>query len=401
MLSLLLCAVLQSPDVVATDLQGNRVSGRLVRVDAEAAVVATVAGEKQIPAQQLLDLKWPSRKKIELPAGQVYLLDGSTLTFTSLQTAGRSVSIESPIYGSVALPRNSIRAVRFGELSTAAEPWKKLLARERTKDVLVLPKKNRAGELSPTAGVVGGIDAENVRFVLGGDEIPVKLSRVFGVVYARKPVKPTGAYVVEVAARDRLMARSIVWDAGTSKMSLTLTDDASVVVGDAYLDRVDSSGGKIRYLDAMTPTDYQFSSVLPDKLAAKIFRYRRKQTMDGKPLMLGGKKYERGLWIHSRSVLKYSLAGEYSRFEALAGIDDDIPRRNKTKARLTIKADERVLFDEDIWTTDKPRPLKLDVRNAQVLEILVDFGEKRADGLPPLDASLQDWVDLVDARVLK
>ncbi len=401
MLGLLICVLAQSPDVVATDLKGGRLTGSLVRIDKTKTVLATPDGEKVIRMDQLIDLRWGGSKKVSLPPGQVYLLDGSALTFSSLATNGRELVLSSPIYGELKLVRNVVRAIRFRELNLAAGPWRELLERVRSKDVLVLPKKQRAGELDPTTGVVGKIDEKNITFVLGGDEIPVKLSRVYGVIYARKPTKPKGGFVIEAGSRDRLIAESIEWNSKTQSLVANLSSGARLNVAGSYLNRVDCSGGKIRYLDEMTPISYEFTPILPDKLAEKIFRYRTNKTMDGKPLRLGGKTYDRGLWIHSRSVLRYSLGGDFSRLEAVTGIDDEIPRRDKTKARLTIKADKRVVFDEDIWTTDKPRLLKCDLAGAQMLEIVVDFGEKRDDGRPPLDASLQDWVDLAEAKVVK
>ncbi len=403
MLSLLCACCCALPnEVTATDLGGAKVVGQLKSLSAESLTLVTADGEKVVPLEQLIDLRWADADTDTQPlAGQVYLLDGTKLSFASLVAEGRSLKIASPAYGESEVPVAQVRAVRFRPLAEATDAWDKLLARVRTKDLLVLPKKKKAGELDPTTGVVGEIGAESLKFVLGGDEIPVKRTRVFGVVYARKPVASNAPFAVEVVGGDRIAASGLEWLREAKAVRLTLAAGGSVDVSSKYLRRIDCSGGKIRYLDEMKPIFHEFTAILPDKLYEQIFKYRVNQTMDGQPLRLGGKKYDRGLWIHSRTTLRYSLGGEFSRFEAVTGIDDDIPRRDKTKARLTIKGDEKVLFDKDIWITDKPKPLKLDVSGAQVLEILVDFGEKSKNGKPPLHAALQDWVDLADAKVLK
>ena len=403
MLSLLFAfalAFVQPDNVTTTDLSGTKLTGKLIGLNQNSITLGTAAGEKVLAVEQLIDVRWEPVKAEALPPGQVYLLDGSVLRFASLTTEGREVRVDSPIYGELTISLSQVRAIRFGKKAEAADAWISMLQRNRSKDLLVLPKKKKAGELDPTTGVIGKIGAESLTFVLGGDEIPVKRTRVYGVIYARKPVAPTGGFVVE-ASGDRIAASDVKWNAADSVLEVQAAGGRSMPVRRQYLSRVDCSGGKIRYLDEMKPVFYDFASVLPDELYKKIFRYRVNETMDGQPLRLGGKTYSRGLWIHSKTTLRYSLDGEYSRFETVAGIDDDIPRRDKTKARLTIKADERVLFDEDVWITDKPRQLKLNIADAQTLEIVVGFGEKRADGSPPLHAALQDWVDLADAKVLK
>ena len=403
MLSLLFAfalAVVQPDNVTTTDLSGTKLTGTLVGLDKDSLTLRTTGGEKVLAVEALIDLRWEPARDEALPPGQVYLIDGSVLRFASLTSEGRDVRVGSPIYGELTISLSQVRAIRFGKQSDAGDAWVSMLQRNRSKDLLVLPKKKKAGELDPTTGVVGKIGVESLAFVLGGDEIPVKRTRVYGVIYARKPVAPTGGFVVE-ASGDRIAASDVKWNAADSVLEVQAAGGMSIPVRSQYLNRIDCSGGKIRYLDEMKPVFHDFASVLPDELYKKIFRYRVNETMDGQPLRLGGKTYARGLWIHSKTTLRYALDGQYSRFETIAGIDDDISRRDKTKARLTIKADQRVLFDEDVWITDKPRPLKLDITDAQTLEIVVGFGEQSDDGSPPLHAALQDWVDLADAKVLK
>lgn len=386
-------------DVVATDLSGDRVSGQLKSLTAEAAIVTTPEGDRTLALERLIELRWSSPQHDPLPAGQVYLVDGSLLSFDTLSTAAREVQLTSPVYGELRLPLNVVRAIRFAKVDAAPAAWARLLGRTRSKDLLVLPRKNKPGELDPTTGVVGQIADASLKFVLGGDEIPVGRKRVFGVVYGRRPVATTAGYLVEIGGQDRIAADAVLLTENSVELVFAGGSKAAVPIG--FVHRIDLSGGKVRYLDEMKPIFHEFTPVLPDPLYEQVFHYRTNETMDGEPLRLGGKTYSRGLWVHSKTTLRYALGGAFSRFEAVTGIDDEIPRRDKTKARLTIRADERVVFDEDIWISDPPRALKCNLGNAQVLEIVVDFGEKRADGTPPLHAALQDWVDLADARVLK
>jgi alpha-galactosidase len=98
------------------------------------------------------------------------------------------------------------------------------------------------------------------------------------------------------------------------------------------------------------------------------------------------------LGLFSQTRLRYRIAGEYSRFRAVAGIDDAAPRLN-TSALLRISGDGRSLFEAEFAPGEPPRPIDLDLGGVRELEILVDFG---ADQL-----NIGDFLDLADAKLTK
>ena len=96
-----------------------------------------------------------------------------------------------------------------------------------------------------------------------------------------------------------------------------------------------------------------------------------------------------------KTTLRYRIAGDYTRFQAVAGIDDSV-RRGGTSTkmcRLIIKGDGKRLFDQRNQNDDAPRPIELDVTGVRDLEILVDFGSDMLD--------ICDHLDLADAKLLK
>ena len=90
--------------------------------------------------------------------------------------------------------------------------------------------------------------------------------------------------------------------------------------------------------------------------------------------------------------LRYRVAGEYSRFRALAGIDDAAPRL-KTTALLRISGDGRALFEGEFAPGEAPRPIDLDLTGVREFEILVDFGSDQLN--------IGDFLDLADAKLTK
>jgi hypothetical protein len=151
---------------------------------------------------------------------------------------------------------------------------------------------------------------------------------------------------------------------------------------------LDFSSGKIRYLSQLEPRDVKYVPFFDI-----VYEYRRDKSLDGAPLALAGKVYSHGLALHSKTTLRYRLAGEYTKFQAIAGIDDEVRRNGDYSVRLVITGDNKPLFDAEVKTRDAPRPLDLDVSGVRDLEILVDFGSDMLD--------ICDHLDLADAKLVK
>ena len=110
---------------------------------------------------------------------------------------------------------------------------------------------------------------------------------------------------------------------------------------------------------------------------------------NGGPLEVDGTKYAKGLCIHSRTTIVYRLRGRFSRFKAVAGIDQEF--RDLGNVQLVIHGDDKVLFDAAI-AGKTAKTLDLDVAGVRRLTILVDFGENMDIG---------DYLDLCGARFEK
>jgi len=161
--------------------------------------------------------------------------------------------------------------------------------------------------------------------------------------------------------------------------------------------RVDFSLGKVVYLSAVEPRSVKYTpgiqAILPEEAEFR-WEFRRDRNLDGKPLRLGQKTYSRGLAIHSKTELKYRLGGEFRRFQAMLGIDDEISRFGETTVRIL--GDRQELFAADIRPRQTPIAVDLDVANVVELEIIVDFGPDK-----PGRDDIGDRVHLADARLVK
>jgi hypothetical protein len=258
--------------------------------------------------------------------------------------------------------------------------------------LLIVVRKSEA--IDSLSGTIREIGAEQVQFEVDGDVLPVKRSRVDGLLYHRSgpPAKTTAACVVGDAAGSRIRAAAVSLDNGRWKLrtagGLEIEQPVEAIA------RFDFSQGNLRYLGDLKPETSQWTPYLGDAstspAAKEFYRPRSDQALDGGPLRIGGKEYKKGLAMHSRTELTYRLSEPYSKFIAVAGIDDRA--RPGGDLQLTIYADDRTLFEGRISGKDAPQPLELDITGANRLRIVVDFGE---------DLDLADHLDLCEARILK
>ena len=290
------------------------------------------------------------------------------------------------------LATRDIRAVRLqSQTDSVAAEWSRILESGADGDLLVI----REGDsIDYHRGVLGAVDDNVVRFDLDGELLPVKRSKVHGLVYYQSAGRNLPEPVCRVIDSDgsQWMVRTIRLEdedfAWTTPLGLEVTRRPAEVA------RIDFSQGKITYLSDLEPesvvwTPY-FGTGKGQPTLSGFFAPRKDRGLDPGPLQLGGKRYRKGLALHSRTKMVYRLPGPCRRFKATVGIDDRV--RPQGNVRLVIQGDERVLLETVVAGTDPPMPIDLDVTGVRRLGILVDFGG---------DLDVADHLDLCEARVAK
>jgi hypothetical protein len=367
-----------------TTLSGHRQTGVLTELSSDSASLTAGGKSAKVPLAEVLDIRALGTKSAAADPRrpEFALTDGSHLFFTSLRVNDRGAQVETANLGKFAVPLNSLASIRFGAIEPPiADAWRDLAARELTRDMLVIRKGNVLDHLD---GTVGAIEDVGIHFVIDGEDVALKREKIFGVVYARRNVD-AGKPVCEVTAAggDFLKAQSAQWSGGQLKAGF-LGGAQLVIPGDQIL-TLDFSLGKVRYLSQLEPREVKYTPFFD-----QVWPYYRDRPRDGGLLRLGNKEYARGLWIHSRTLLKYRLNAEYRRFQCVMGIDQAVaPLGN---VHVVISGDDKVLHQSDVRGTDSPLNLDLDIAGVRELEILVDFGG---------DLDIADHLDLADAKVIK
>jgi alpha-galactosidase len=108
------------------------------------------------------------------------------------------------------------------------------------------------------------------------------------------------------------------------------------------------------------------------------------RSVDGKPITLGGIKYEHGVGTHAQSDFVIALQGAAERFEAVVGVDDEV--KEKGSVVFVVRADGHELVRTGVLRGSRGgEPVAVDLRGAKRLELIVEDGE---DGI---DNDHADW----------
>jgi hypothetical protein len=368
-----------------TTLSGRRQTGVLTELSTESATLTAGGKPAKVPLAEVLDIRALASKgtaAADPRRPELTLTDGSHLFFTALRVNDHGAQVETANFGKFAVPATSVGSIRLAATEPQiADAWRDLAARELTRDMLVIRKGNVLDHLD---GTVGAVDDVGIHFVLDGEDVTLKREKIFGIVYARRNVD-AGKPVCEVtsAGGDFVRVQSAQWSGG--QLKLGLLGGAQISIPGDQIVSLDFSLGKVRYLSQLEPREVKYTPFFD-----QVWTYYRDRPRDGGMLRLGNKEYARGLWIHSRTLLKYRLHGEYRRFQAVMGIDQAVaPLGN---VHVVISGDGKPLHQSDVRGSDSPLNLDLDIAGVRELEILVDFGG---------DLDIADHLDLADAKVIK
>jgi len=66
------------------------------------------------------------------------------------------------------------------------------------------------------------------------------------------------------------------------------------------------------------------------------------KSIDGNPLTIAGKVYERGLGTHAEGMYRIKLDGKGTRFSAFVGIDDEIKGNEQASVEFIVSARDKI-----------------------------------------------------------
>jgi hypothetical protein len=410
-----LAEVVTAAEVSATKLDGTTVTGNLRQWNTDELQLTTPKGDQQIPANQLLSLRWNSAANsppaADKTTGTVELIDGSILPIKTIHVDHSNATLTLAVAEAsggkpLTLPIAQIAVIRLRQLDgPLAAQWDEMRRQSLANDVIAVLKKD-GKTLDYAEGVLGDISDDKIEFKLDGETQRVDRAKIAGAIYYRPDRRMKEEPKTSIQGRSGLRVSAAHVELKDSLLELTTAAGVKISwpLGDISL--ADFSAGKLMYLSDIEPATSNwtpFVGLTPSvTLAAEYGKPRRDKSAFGGPLSLQMKEgdsaaaqaavrsFSKGLAVRSRTELVYRLPAGFQRFIATAGID---PATSAVgNVRLAIFGDDRMLVETEVSGDQPPQPIQLDIANVKRLKIVVDYAHNIDTG---------DWLNLCDARIAK
>jgi len=360
--------------VTVADLAGREHSGTLRQLT---NTMLTIGDEtpQRFDLSDLLSIRFRKRAAAIRQRGSMVLLAGGDrllLQPTSLDEDDLvGIWQYFPAWPRLNIPLECVRAIAFQlpeDAPTRHRLTAELLEYREKSDTVILENGDRLrGQLIRLSA-----DALAFEGPVGKSSIPSNDIRALALNSELISVpKKTGKRVLlELRDGSRLTARRVVLSEQgllevETQFGSGLRVPTSAVVSMRFL------GGRAVYLSDMKPVDFEFTPYFQTRWPLRLDR-----NVNGGPLRLKGREHAKGLGMHSRSVVSYDLAGEFSQFRATVGIDDSAGR--KGSVQFAVEVDGERVFTSSVMTgTDTPTSIgPLDVSGKKRLTLIVEFGER-------------------------
>jgi hypothetical protein len=371
-----------------TRSDGNNLVGAIVSLDETELILDVGPSNVTIPRSQILAIE-SSPTIVERPAEVAILLRGQgILRADRITTDDRTATIELAGLDPIVLPLSALLGIVW-EGADRAE----LLARYRRlavpsdRDKLVAVRGNERATLE---GIVGPISPTHILFTMDNQPVEVKRERVREIGFAIPSADSRPAAILfdrqgNLWPLEQVSFSSHRWTGEGATMGRREWEADEVA-------RVDFSAARVTYLSDLEPSIAQHTPYFDH-----AWTYQRDRNLVGQPLTLSSgenstKTYAKGLAVHSKTILTYTLAPDDLRFVTDLGLD---PRTARGGVQVTISQDDVVLWNGAIASGDVPVSLHLPLvpkPSLRRLTLLVDFG---------LRGDIGDHVILGDARLVK
>jgi hypothetical protein len=364
--ALIFCAAPAWSDDLTTITGKGNLNGSLEKItDAD---IVIKAGDKQVPTPlaQVLDLKLRDVRKAPEAEKflEVILADESVLRCTKVALGNKEAQLVLTTGVTVKAPMPAVltvlRDAQDGALKSQFDKLKK--DKKRTDRIFIIG----AGGLNPIPGALGAVDEvkQAIKFrPEGKDEIELSLEKLQGLQFAAVDV-PAAAALCRVIDLDGnvLIASKLSYDAGQA--TLTTPYGQKVALENKQLARLDFNFGRLTFLSDL-------EAKIPDSVLLGGFSPVRKDAnLDGNPIMLQDKKYDKGLSMYAGAQVEYALSGKYKKLSGILGVDSRIAEEGQGKVTLKIYCDNEEKFSQEVSTT-APTPISLNIQDVFLLRIVV------------------------------
>jgi hypothetical protein len=378
------------PQYTALRTDGTTVSGRVRRIDVAGAVALAVDDSERIvsiPAGSLVKLSRDGDTSLAAGEGGTVLFPGGDrLARCGIGPAGETtVEVQSEALGTLAIPLESILGLVLApplEPDAAFSLESKIRTEPRSSEVLWLANGDRL------AGGLLALGEKTVAFQPTGGKVVLERPGIVALGFEPKLVvypRPEGPYLdLTFVDGSRVGVTAVQLEGGQILATTRYGQPIKLPLGE--LAELHARNGTIVYLSELEPAGVKYVGYL-----GPTRELRRDEAVDGQPLRLAGKAYDRGLGMQSRTYVVYRLPPGAKRFQSLVGLDDRAGPLGNVVFRVVVDKDER-FATPPMSARDAPRPVDVDLTGAKALVLIADFGER---------GEVRDHADWVEARLIR
>lgn len=383
-------AVPSDPQFTALRADGTTLTGRLRRIDAAGSVSLAVDDSERIetiPPGSLVKLSREGGSSLATGDGSMVIFPaGDRLARCGIGPAGEAtIEVQSEALGTLAIPLDAVLGLVFAtpsdtDASFALEA--RVRDEPRATEVLWLTNGDRL------EGGLLGIGDKTIAFRPSTGKVELDRAGIIALGFDPKLVaypRPEGPFL-ELGFVDgsRLGVTAIQLESGQIQATTRFGQAIKLPLGELAQVRVEN--GPAVYLSEIEPAGAKYVGYL-----GPTREVRRDRAVDGQPLRLAGKVYDRGLGMQSRTYLVYRVPPGAKRFQAAVGLDDRAGPLGSVAFRVLVDKEERFL-SPPMSARDAPRAVDVDIAGAKTLVLIADFGER---------GEVRDHADWVEARLIR
>lgn len=377
-------------EVVPVD--GPAFRGELVTVDAGGRTTFRVAESKEKDgAARTLSLpelvRW-GNPAAPLAQTVVVLADGGRIVtaadwagVTTVKLVDDDLVMVSASWGEIRLARGLVSGMVFAQ-QRRVEDRQRLVERVRSEpsktnaaDAVILTNGDRL------TGRLTELDGGSLAIETRAGVVRAPLSRVEAIAFGEKNIRTQ----TESSLKTR------------AKLAVGLRDGALVFANAIHVDEkgidVELAGGvtlkgdrpddvvaiqlldgPVTYLSDLDGADYRGVPYLSVNRP-----FTRDQNVLGEPIEVRGKRYLKGIGMHSAARLTYRLDGAFRRFDSASAIDDSAKGRGSVTFGVYVLRDGKwtEAFKSGIVRgADEPQAISVDLKGAKGITLTVDFADR-------------------------
>ncbi len=231
------------------------------------------------------------------------------------------------------------------------------------------PSKPAVATVQRVNGKVLGIEGDSLQIEHMGEKRGIHMDRVQGVVFkGRAPSQPPAQTVLTLSGGIKVPGQLVRVEPQASIQFKTpwgqeFTWPYSNVV------RMNIRNGRLTPLTDQQPVTVEQTPYFDHHLP-----WTTDKSLNGPPLMIGEKRYTRGLCLHSRTVLTYAIDAQYSKFQCDLGLQGETGQGGNAVVRIL--TDGGVAFENlAVTSASGVQPVSIDLTGKKSLTLEVDFGE--------------------------